>query len=93
MAVVVDVDLAVEVRVAAVGVHDQRVVPVTVCPAQSRGGGGGDALDLRGGGDADGGEVARSRAALRGDDAAAVPSAAVAARGDQRHDRRDRACW
>src|SRR5204863_9896015 len=71
-AVVVDVDFAVEVGVAAVGVHDQRVAAVDGLAGPGGGFTGRNAFDLLRGGDAGGGEVA---ARAGGDDAGAVPDA------------------
>src|SRR5206468_3144486 len=68
VAVVVDVDLTVEIRVSAVGVHDQRVASGDGLSVPDGGRARGDALDLRAGGHADAGEVARGRAGLRRDD-------------------------
>src|SRR5439155_7068986 len=69
--VVVDVYLAVEIRVPAVRVHDQRVASRHRLAGPDGRCGGGDAFRLSGGGDADAGEAPRRGAALRGDDAAA----------------------
>jgi len=73
--VVVDVDLAVQVRVAAVGVHHQRVGAGDGLPGEDGGIGGGDRLDLLCGRDADAGEASARRIGLRGDDSISAPSA------------------
>src|SRR5439155_12544987 len=79
-AVVIHVDLPVQVCVAAIGVHDQRVAAGDGLAGPGGGFGGGDAFDLRSRRDAKGREIASGGA---GDDAASVPRAAVAAGLDE----------
>src|SRR5439155_8054516 len=82
-AVVVDVDLAVQVRIPAVGVHHKCVAAGDGLSVPDGGGGGGDAFGLCCGGDAEGGQAS---ACAAGDDAVAVPASAVAAGLDEARD-------
>src|SRR5207247_2463885 len=79
--VVVDVDLAVEICVTAVGVHHQRIAAGDGLPGPDGGLGGGDSFDLRGGGDADAGKAAGGGQCLRRHDAAAAVPASRSAAG------------
>src|SRR5262249_29429830 len=82
--IVVDVDLAIEVRVAAVGVHDQRVGACHRLTGPDGRGGGGDALGLGRLGDADVGVVAADGVRLGSRDAGGSgPPAAVASGGNE----------